>query len=474
MAQTRVGVRPRPTLLAPTSLGFNYGYEFDGVDERIIMNPLNVSVNTTFSLSCWVKANNVTTNNQCVLGNTSNSSVNKGFQIWAINSKIFFQIKESLSSRILIATSNNISNNTWYNVVINYDGSSNASGCEIYINGVKQAIIVYSNTLSLGSDITSEIFYIGRTGSGAFYDGRIDDVQFYNFELNQTQVSDIYNNGYVTDPTASPVHHWKLGESDTWDGSNWTVVDEQGSLNGTSVNMEEEDRKLGVAYSMAFDGVDESIDFGNILNFPTNQPRAISFWGKVRQSGVQSIAGTWSQSAHTGWGALLVNGTLRFLIGGGSKSDRIYVSGGNVKQDIWGHYVLTYDGSEDSSGVQIYIDGISQSINVLNDNILSTSPVSGNNFIVGESSDNVYQINADFMGISVYDTHLNSSNVDSLYNSGVPVDPRDVSLSPSFFVPLVGSNDSFNGTDWTIVDEINGNNGTSVNMEEADKTSVTP
>jgi len=39
---------------------------------------------------------------------------------------------------------------------------------------------------------------------------------------------------------------------------------------------------------------------------------------------------------------------------------------------------------------------------------------------------------------------------------------------------LGGENDSFDGTNWTIVDEINGNNGTSVNMEEADKTSETP
>ena len=471
MAKTRVGVRPRPTPLVPTSLGFNYGYEFDGVDERIIMNPLNVSVNTTFSLSCWVKANNVTTNNQCVLGNTSNSSVNKGFQIWAINSKIFFQIKESLSSRILIATSNNISNNTWYNVVINYDGSSNASGCEIYINGVKQAIIVYSNTLSLGSDITSEIFYIGRTGSGAFYDGRIDDVQFYNFELNQTQVSDIYNNGYVTDPTASPVHHWKLGESDTWDGSNWTVVDEQGGLNGTSVNMEEEDRKLGVAYSMAFDGVDESIDFGNILDFSTNEPRTISFWSNFDTiGGVISILGTWRQDSHTGWGILTFN-DMRIMIST-SRSNRLYVIGNGLNQNIWQHWVITYDGSESVNGVNFYLNGVLKS-KIAQQYDLTTSSASGNDFKIATSSDNIYNFRGNLMSISVYNSELSSSDATTLYNNGVPVDPRDVSLSPTFFAPLGGPNDSWNGSNWTFVDEINGNNGTSVNMEEADKTSET-
>jgi hypothetical protein len=39
---------------------------------------------------------------------------------------------------------------------------------------------------------------------------------------------------------------------------------------------------------------------------------------------------------------------------------------------------------------------------------------------------------------------------------------------------MVGPNDSHDGTNWTITDEIGGNNGTSVNMEEADKTSDTP
>lgn len=77
------------------------------------------------------------------------------------------------------------------------------------------------------------------------------------------------------------------------------------------------------------------------------------------------------------------------------------------------------------------------------------------------------------MYVSIFDSELSASDVTSLYNSGVPVDPRDVGLSPSFFTPLGGPNDSFS-TNWTIVDEINGNNGTSVNMEEADKTSETP
>ena len=83
------------------------------------------------------------------------------------------------------------------------------------------------------------------------------------------------------------------------------------------------------------------------------------------------------------------------------------------------------------------------------------------------------------MEVSQYTSELSASDVALLYNTtgtnnGVPIDPRDVGLSPSFYTPLVGENDSFNGTDWTVVDEINGNNGTSINMEEADKTSDTP
>ncbi len=46
--------------------------------------------------------------------------------------------------------------------------------------------------------------------------------------------------------------------------------------------MEEEDRKLGVAYSMEFDGVDEYIDFGNIFDNDGSQSMYWSFWFKKR------------------------------------------------------------------------------------------------------------------------------------------------------------------------------------------------
>jgi len=83
------------------------------------------------------------------------------------------------------------------------------------------------------------------------------------------------------------------------------------------------------------------------------------------------------------------------------------------------------------------------------------------------------------MEFAKFDTILSASDVSLLFNetgtgNGVPIDPRNVGLSPTFYCPMVGPNDTYDGTNWTITDEIAGNNGTSVNMEEADKTSETP
>lgn len=445
--------------------GYRYGYEFDGVDEYIgsFASRLPVQRDTAFSISFWARFDSL---NSYVISDVSGG---KGWWIYKSNgSVLFFAMRETLTSNEMTvsSTTSNVGTGIWQHCCFTFSGNSDASGFTVYLDGVDVGTTIGSNNLSVDINEANNL-QIGASNGSGYIDGRLDDFQFYDFVLNATQVSDIYNNGYVTAPTAAPIHHWKLGEEDTF-STNWTVKDSVGSLDGTSVNMEEVDRKLGVAYSLDFDGVDDGVNFGDINDVEYNDSKTFSFWINTTDTN-NGIIGKFNGS--TGWNISLNSGGTVSLQMYNSALNRLDVSSTNtINGGAWKHIAITKTTSSSASGVEIYIDGVSET-KIVNDDTLTSTTVTAHDFEFGSSSS---FLNGYLTEISLFDSSLSSLEVADLYNSGVPVDPRNLGLTPSFYTPLVGPNDSYDGTNWTITDEIAGNNGASVNMQEADKTSETP
>ena len=469
--------------VTPSSgLGFRYGYEFDGVDEGIDFSGVNLGLTplTPFSVSLWVKTLSGLVGAEQLICQGGN---NRGIAISEEIGVVVQLRSPTFTRRLRVKTINSLDLYKWVNIVITYDGLNQSNSFSIYFNSVNQSYNVLNNSLLDTDDTNNDTLHFGYLPPSTYYSyKRMDDVQFFDYELTSTNVSDVYNNGYVKAPSLSPVHHWKLGEEDTF-STNWTVKDSIGSTDGTSVNMEEEDRKLGVAYSMEFDGVDEYIDFGNIFTFDRNNAFSFSFWvnfSSLSQSGA-IISKVLSSGTYQGVLINLVGSRINFSIndGLGGPSNAILVSSSVLSTNTWYHFTVTYDGSSLRSGMNLYNNGVLDNAYSLLTSISGDINASTSFNIAGRNNTTSYTILGDVMEVSKFDTELSASDVALLYNTtgtnnGVPIDPRDVGLSPTFYTPLGGENDSFNGTDWTIVDEINGNNGTSVNMEEADKTSETP
>lgn len=106
----------------------------------------------------------------------------------------------------------------------------------------------------MGNDVepgTNDIL-IGFLGaSAAYFNGDIDEVSIWNKELNQSEITELNNGGTPTDLSTHSAESdltswWRMGDEATWDGSNWTVPDQKGIKDGTSVNMEEADRVADV------------------------------------------------------------------------------------------------------------------------------------------------------------------------------------------------------------------------------------
>lgn len=461
-----------------SGLGYRYGYEFDGVDESVsIPGSLSLNSSEAFSFSFWFKLP--------VTGNVTEEIINypgvsnAGIVIRLLSGQLNMIVTGADNTRADAKTNLYYNQDEWYHVVWTKNTGQDWTDLTCYVDGVPVATsLQFQNTLSSNTAIGNNELFIG--GVTSMFDGRVDDVQFYDFELNATQVSDIYNSGYVTAPTAAPIHHWKLGEEDTF-STNWTVKDSVGSLDGTSVNMEEVDRKLGVAYSLEFDGVDEAVSFGDILETEYNEPVSWAFWFRPIASGGDIIQKMSNANSYRGFNITMDGSKPQFRLINTVSSNWIRKRG-NTDLTIgqWFHVVCTYDGSGSNAGAKIYIDGTEETYGfatgTLSATILNSNPLEFNR---STTYSFLTRSNINLMEVSQYTSELSASDVALLYNTtgvlnGVPIDPRDVGLSPNFYCPMVGASDSYDGTNWTITDEIAGNNGTSVNMEEADKTSETP
>lgn len=459
-----------PTFSGLGGFGLNYGYQFDGTKSIDFGDVLDNDGTQAFSVSFWTRD---IANSEWII--TKQSARYEGLEINSDgNRKMGFSLGRTSTDRIACTSVDAIPLNQWNHWIMTYDGSKTVAGVEMYMNGVLQSKTTVRDTF-VGSSSNSGSFNIGSLvwSVNNWLDCRLDDVQYYDFVLNSSQVNSIYNNGYVTPPTAGPVHHWKMGEDDTF-STNWTVNDSVGSLDGTSSNMVEDDRKFGVGYSMAFDGVDEYADFPNtVCNYGKNDAFTVAYWWKSSSNAIKSHLSKYSnlQSRGIYFGQ---NFYLYFALEDdvtGTMSVRTTIGGSsNIYDGNWHFIVGTYDGSNLNTGLTLYFDNTAYTTR-------TGGPLAGNvtntqGFEIAKRGGSYH--NADMMYVSVFDDELSASDVNTLYNNGVPTDPINLGLSPTFFVPLGGPNDTWDGSNWTVVDEIDGNNGTSVNMEEVDKTSETP
>ena len=211
-----------------------YSLEFDGVDDRVQMDS-NFVASSEFTLSFWIKPVGVGTNATAFPIGTF--PVNANFvrltQLGAMVLKVS-TVNNTFSETVVGGGANNIVLNTWQHVAFTRD-NSNVIRC--YRNGSSfGGTVTNSGTLTLNS--------IGRIITNTYgFEGHLDEIAFWDSDQT-SNLATIYNSGTPNDLTdLSPLHWYRMGDSATWGGSDWTLADQgSGGVNGTSVNMTESDR----------------------------------------------------------------------------------------------------------------------------------------------------------------------------------------------------------------------------------------
>ena len=219
---------------------------FDGINEKIqVSNGTALAFERTdsFSISAWVMTPDVVTSGYIF---AKEHTTGQGYTFSKSSTKLYFLLRKSGTNRLIVSTpTNSLIVNTWQYVTVTYNGNSNASGCNIYIDGVLQTLTIVSNALSASIVSNLAPALIGARSLGDFYDGYIDEVSIWDKELTSGEETTKYNKGRknvdYSDMTnyANCVSHWHFGENYTWDGSVLTLPDVKSLNDGTSSGMDE-------------------------------------------------------------------------------------------------------------------------------------------------------------------------------------------------------------------------------------------
>mgnify|MGYP003679717732 CR=1 FL=1 len=215
-----------------------YSFVFDGSDDRVQMAS-NFVASGEFTLSFWVKPVGVGTNATAFPIGTfpSNANFVRLTQLGAMVLKVS-TVNNTFSETVVGSGANNLVLDTWQHVAFTRD-NSNVIRC--YRNGSSfGGTTTNSGTLTLNS--------IGRIITNTYgFTGHLKDIAFWDSDQT-SNLATIYNGGAPNDlASLSPLRWYRMGDNATWDGSNWTLVDQgSGGVNGTSANMDEVDRVTDV------------------------------------------------------------------------------------------------------------------------------------------------------------------------------------------------------------------------------------
>ncbi len=228
--------------LVQSDLSFTSGYspyalDFDGTNDYIsIPNSTDFDLGSSFTISGWFNVTSYVSN----MGYISFDSSTRGWFLFHQGTNL--ALYDGTAVRTL--SSNLQPTNEWNSYIITHDGTD----LIFYLNGQQnstQAVSINLQTNGNDGQIGNQQFATGR-----FYNGSISNISIWNAALTSSQVTEIYSEGIPQNLNnhsaySNLVSWWQLGSNSSFN-TNWTVLDEKGSNNGTSLNMTESDIVDGV------------------------------------------------------------------------------------------------------------------------------------------------------------------------------------------------------------------------------------
>ena len=392
--------------------------DFDGSNDyvEVASNGTGTFNNQSYSISAWVNFDEVTSDHAIFsYDNTAHSGTYYAshLRLTGGDKKFFFGWNDGSSYQGLTSASTYLAD-TWYHVVVTFTSGSQ----KMYVNGSLDTSSTRSDTITY----YAQEVWIGRANYGAYIDGSINSLKYFDSVLTQDQIRQLYTKPETVLPTGVSASNLKL-DLPMQEGSGSYVYDgsgnqKHGTISGASwVTGQQYGYQSSLVRSntpMIFDNVNDGVEIPSSPSLQTwNSKATVQAW--VYPNSATDWDGIWGgATASTGTSLSFGSGnTIKLSSDGGSPT---VSSTGTVNLKKWNHVVVSYDGST----AYFYINGSSAgSGSYSQDAVASTNIVLGQ-YYAGSSSTS-YKFDGIINEVAYWDTNLDADAVTALYGSGTPL-----------------------------------------------------
>jgi hypothetical protein len=172
----------------------NSAYLFDGLNDKITLtneSSFDFDRTDSFSYSVWIKTDDTSSEDKTIFAKMMPFSSYTGFSLYMLNGNLnCYLINTHVSNEIAVKSSIPLNDNGWHHIGLTFDGSSDASGIVIYIDGAATPFNIAHNTLTqtMLNDVTPTI---GSRTSTLYFKGALDDIRVYSRTLTPAEMNEL-------------------------------------------------------------------------------------------------------------------------------------------------------------------------------------------------------------------------------------------------------------------------------------------
>ena len=433
----------------------NYSMDFDGSSYIDAGTGLGDSLGGSYSgdltVSMWLKFDSTSTQyGLFYIGDLAGGG--GSFWINTSASKLWVYANNGNAGYINCSISS-LNTTDWYNVICVYKGYD-ISNSKIYINNVSQTLTTFGN-FNYTYDFTSKKTAIGdyyTTPPFRGFNGQIDAVSIFNYELSSSQVTTLYGSsstgiGNPMSLSPKPVSYYPLGDQDAFNGADYLVP-----------NSSLKDYVFDFGTFTSNDRIVINDTFDTII---TGTNFTISSWINLDSINPQQLKFIFTNETLQ---FTITNKITTYLRGASGYFLSPFNSNTTLSTGKWYNVVLVKSGNDYTYYLNGSPDGtVNNSTSVVNSS--ETTSLIGDYY-----GTTTLGFDGRVSNFQIFNSELpatGSNSVETLYNNGSPL------TSMSGFTSLQGwwkldASATYDGSDWTIPDDSsNSNDGTSSGMTQS-------
>ena len=174
---------------------------FDGMQHFELPADLPLVADQPWTVGLWV---NSSSSLAAVLSKIEPTGDRRGFEmIWAKGQLQINLVDRWVVSAIELTTRKPARRSDWTHVIVSYDGSRDAAGVRVFVDGLESPLNVLRNSLR-GSMTNAEPVRIGRRDSGLGFYGQLDEVRILGRAITPTAAREWYWSEQLAGVLAQP------------------------------------------------------------------------------------------------------------------------------------------------------------------------------------------------------------------------------------------------------------------------------